>query len=242
MSRARVVCPVSRAQQQVGTFADMPQFGGRPSDCDSPIAGSFCTNGLPKQIYMQQRLIPNVAFVFAETSGKYRNVCEVRSLRDSTPWNSTSTLYLYTLAQNPRHIVAKVPYVVNKTGTDIEVPLHHCFLFLGVETREEMEAFLFPPHLHVAAELRNYLGSVISAFDFAATDPDAVRRTYATKMDKPLETVVSVFSYQFLCHCDYGKCLMPYKIFCVCVFAHVHVRVGLRRCAWVSVCAQSVLS
>lgn len=176
----------------IGLFPNTLCFDD-PKDRASPVAGSFCTNGLPKQIFLQLRLIPNVAFVFSGTD-RYSLQCEVRSLRDTTKWHSTSTLYIQ-LIQQSYNIVAKVPYFVTKTGTEIEVPLQHCFIFLGVETVEEAAAFLFPSHIKMEPKLRHFLERLLQTFE--PCDPQQVRESYVAKMDKPLENVISIFEYVF---------------------------------------------
>ena len=127
----------------MGVFRDVPQFCST-NDCASPLTGSFVVNGLPKQIFTQVRLIPNEPFVFKATGDKHRFVVETRSLRDTTRWNSTSTLYI-RLAAEGYNITVNVPNFVAKNNNLLDVSLHHCLILLGVTTRDHFEQYVHRP-------------------------------------------------------------------------------------------------
>ena len=188
----------------MGVFAGVPHFCSKEEE-RSPVTASFVVNGLPKSIFMQFRLIPNVCFVFkvvGKESNKYRYNCEIRSLGDKTKWKSTSTLYIY-LQLNADRIFLHVPCFATRTNTMLDVPLLHALKMLGIDDREQLVQYLYPAHIDIDESVRVFLDGVVSEMNFTVP-AESVRQFYAAKLNKTPESVQSTFDYSFLSHCDYG--------------------------------------
>ena len=189
----------------MGVFAGVPHFCTSKEE-RSPVTASFVINGLPKSIFMQFRLIPNVCFVFKVTgndAAKYRYNCEIRSLRDTTKWNSTSTLFIYLLDNSDRIVLHVPSFSTRNNSTLLDVPLLDTLLMLGIRDTEQIRAYLYPPHIDVSDTQRDYLNGVLSELDWSTT-VESVLAFYSTKLGKTVESVQSTFNYMFLSHCDYG--------------------------------------
>lgn len=134
-------------------------------------------------------------------------VCETRSLRDTTKWNSTSTLFIYLSAEG--HVVTlNIPHFTTRKNTSIDVPLHHVLVFLGINSRAAFSKYLFPPHIAVIPGARKFLDRVMDSMDWTTAE-EAVYALYCAKLEKTRakvrESIQSMFDYQFLSHCDYGE-------------------------------------
>lgn len=189
----------------MGAFAGVPHFCTAEEE-RSPVTASFVINGLPKSIFMQFRLIPNVCFVFKVTgndSAKYRYNCEIRSLRDTTKWNSTSTLFVYLLANSDRIVLHVPSFSTRNNSTLLDVPLLDALLMLGITSSAQIREYLYPPHIDVSTTQRDFLNGVLSELDWSTT-VESVRAFYSSKLGKTAESVQSTFNYMFLSHCDYG--------------------------------------
>lgn len=214
----------------MGVFAGVPGYCTRAEE-RSPVTASFVINGLPKSIFMQFRVIPNVCFVFKvdgnSSNKKYRYVSEIRSLRDTTKWNSTSTLFIYLMATSDA-IVLNVPSFVTRHGALLEVPLLHALIMLGVSSPDVLGRYLFPKHIPAVSAQREFLYRVLGELDWSGTTLQSVLQFYSTKLNKTQESVQSTFDYTFLSHCDYADDNeSKLHFFAACLRKLVSVALGL---------------
>lgn len=165
-------------------------FNGQMDDPEANhtcLACSFIVNGNPRIISTQTLLTTNTIYVF---SGKNKTLqLECRSLRDSTPWSSTSTLKL-KLKQQTKQIHVHVPFF-STSSKMIDMPLQHVCYFLGMMSIEQIEE-------------KCKDSEVVSLFraNWSMVEYNVVIQLYADKLKKETETVKSIFLYQFAPHCE----------------------------------------
>ena len=161
-------------------------------DRHTAINGCFIVNGLPKQIGTQLQLINNTIFVF---DGGKNLVLECRSLRQSTPWCSTSTLQIL-YRKDTQKVIGHIPFFTTQSKSHIDVPLQHILLFLNPE---------FSANEETLSDLCSGDNDLIQLIQ-TNWDPNETYKEmmefYSTKLKKPEATVLSIFLYQFVPHVE----------------------------------------
>ena len=183
-------------------------FGGKADTATVPhtaIEAAFIVNGIPKTILTQLTMTTNYIFVFDGAKSGTLDL-EVRSLRDSTPWCSTSTLQM-TLDTQRLICTMHVPFFTSNTKKPLVVPLQHAFMLCGTHKLEDVLMLL---HLKSAgpigeaqeAQEADILVRVLRTnWDHNQT-LDSLLQTYSTKLRKDKDAVLSMFRYQFVPHTE----------------------------------------
>lgn len=164
------------------------------------IEASFIVNGIPKTILTQLSMTTNYIFVFQGAKAGTLDL-EVRSLRDSTPWCSTSTLQM-TLDTQRLRCTMHVPFFSTNSKKPIAVPLQHAFILCGMEQMETVLQLIDPLDNLNATDDTEMLVRLLRANWDSTLTLRSLLETYASKLKKSPEAVLSMFRYQFVPHTE----------------------------------------
>lgn len=155
--------PLATLPAMVGTrFCRTTRNGYMNRECPLDEGGYFIINGAEKVMVDQQKMRPNVAYLYREKAdSKYKFKCETRSAHESKV-RSTSTLYCFLglrRADGLPEVEVELPYM-----KQFKIPLVAFFKGIGVMTRAEMAAYILqePPHPTREGELRELVDVLLS--------------------------------------------------------------------------------
>ena len=178
--------PVMKVPAMVGMFDGKLDSAG---ERHTAIDGCFLVNGKSRQICTQQQLATNTCFVFVKDQ---QLSMECRSLRDSTPWSSTSTLTM-TFKKTSQLCTFAVPFFNLRNKKPCKMGLQDVFWLMDEETTLESITAMAP-------DMEELL---FLNWDSSRT-PQQMMAHYTSAMQKNAEGVRSCFQYQFLPHIE-GK-------------------------------------
>lgn len=136
--------PLCRIPTMVGSRLCSLYSATTQNECPLDSGGYFICNGLEKVLVAQLKLRRNYPFVFS-ANGKYRYICEIRSV-SHTKMRSTSTLQIkatYALGKSGYPDITVVLPFLHRGTQPLEIPLYHMFVLLGV-SYENVRAVVKP--------------------------------------------------------------------------------------------------